>query len=129
MNQKTVARLFCAAKRAAKRAYTPYSNFRVGAAVLTGKGRVYSGANVENASLGLSICAERVAVFKAVNAGDSDIRAVLVFTPTADFTPPCGACLQVIGEFGKDPLIILATPKRTKILHLKKLLPIGFRLK
>lgn len=129
MSQKTVARLLSAAKKATKRAYAPYSNFKVGAAVLTGKGKIYSGANVENSSLGLSICAERVAVFKAVNAGDTDIKAVLVFTPTGDFTPPCGACLQVIGEFGNDPLIILATPKGTKKLRLKKLLPLGFRLK
>lgn len=129
MNQKLVARLLSAAENAAKRAYAPYSKFKVGAAVLTGKGKVYSGANVENASFGLSICAERVAVFKAVNAGDTDIKAVLVWTRTEDLTPPCGACLQVIGEFGKNPLIILATPKGTKGLRLKELLPLGFRLK
>lgn len=129
MNQKTVAQLLSAAQTAAKRAYAPYSKFPVGAAVLTGKGKIYSGANVENASFGLSICAERVAVFKAVNAGDTDIKAVLVFTPTEDFTPPCGACLQVIQEFGTNPLIILATPKRTKKLRLKQLLPAGFHPK
>jgi cytidine deaminase len=128
MNEKWLARLLLAAQKASTKAYARYSNFPVGAAVLTVRGRIYSGANVENASYGLSICAERVAVFKAVNAGETEVKAVLIWTPTEQFTPPCGACLQVIKEFGNNPLIILATPKRIKKLHLKQLLPFGFLL-
>ncbi|MGQ9707980.1 MAG: cytidine deaminase [bacterium] len=128
MNKKILTRLLVAAQQAARRAYAPYSNFRVGAAALTARGRIYSGANVENSSIGLSICAERVAVFKAVAAGETEIKAVLVFTPTEAFIPPCGACLQVIQEFGSDPLIILATPNKTKKLRLRQLLPHRFRL-
>ena len=94
------------ARRASQRAYCPYSRFQVGAAALTGEGRVFSGCNVENASFGLTICAERSAIFQAVSHGASEIRAILVYTPTAKPTAPCGACRQVINEFGPDADII-----------------------
>jgi cytidine deaminase len=93
-------RLTKAARLASERAYAPYSKFRVGAACVTGSGSVFSGANVENASYGLSLCAERSALFQAVAAGQRDIRAMLVYTPTAQPTTPCGACRQVLCEFG-----------------------------
>ena len=99
-------RLVNAARRAARNAYAPYSKFRVGAAVLTGAGRIFTGANVENASYGLSNCAERTAVFNAVAAGDRWIVAVAVYTPTRHPTPPCGACRQVIREFGARAAIV-----------------------
>ena len=83
-------------------AYCPYSRFRVGAAVLTGAGEIFAGCNVENASYGLTICAERNAVFQAVanGCGPLSIRAIVVYTPTLTPTAPCGACRQVINEFG-----------------------------
>jgi cytidine deaminase len=102
------AELVAAARAAAARAYCPYSRFKVGAAVLTDAGEIFSGCNVENASYGLTICAERNAVFQAVSRGlgTLSIRAVVVYTPTAAPTAPCGACRQVINEFGPDARLI-----------------------
>lgn len=90
------------AAAAAERAYCPYSRFPVGAAVLTADGSIFAGGNVENASYGLTNCAERSAIFAAVSSGHRRILAVAVYTPTAVATPPCGACRQVINEFGAD---------------------------
>ena len=98
--------LIAAARAASASAYCPYSKFRVGAAVLTVEGAVFRGCNVENASYGLTICAERAAVFQAVAHGDRAIRAVAIFTPTPKPTAPCGACRQVINEFGPEAEII-----------------------
>lgn len=95
-----------AAKAAAKKAYAPYSNFSVGAAVLTTKGRIFAGCNVENASYGLCNCAERTAIFSAVAAGDRKLECVVVYTPTPAATAPCGACRQVINEFGPGARIL-----------------------
>lgn len=102
------ASLQSAARLAASRAYCPYSRFSVGAAVLTGQGEIFAGCNVENASYGLTICAERNAVFNAVAgaAGPLAIRAVVVFTPTESPTAPCGACRQVLNEFGPHAEVI-----------------------
>jgi cytidine deaminase len=102
ISQADYAALQSAARVAAARAYCPYSHFSVGAAVLTGDGQIYAGCNVENASYGLTICAERNAVFQAVanGRGPLSIRAVVVFTRTNRPTAPCGACRQVINEFG-----------------------------
>jgi len=94
------------ARATAAHAYAPYSGFAVGAAVLTDAGEIFAGANVENASYGLSICAERNAVQQAVSRGARGIAAVVVYAPTAEPTPPCGACRQVLAEFGGDPLIV-----------------------
>jgi cytidine deaminase len=133
------ASLFRAARAAEDRAYAPYSQFKVGAAVLTASGRVFSGCNVENSSFGLTVCAERVAVFKAVSAGQREIRAVAVYAPAPQsktgnrkskmplLAPPCGACLQVISEFGENAEIALANGRATKTYNLKELLPLGFR--
>lgn len=129
MSNTAVARLLRAARTAARHSYSPYSGFPVGAAVRTGRGRIYAGTNVENASYGLTLCAERVAIFRAVTAGERDIRAVLVWTDTDEPTPPCGACLQVIHEFGPGATIILAGRTRTRTLRLRDLLPAGFSLK
>ena len=91
-----------AARSSSEKAYCPYSQFPVGAAVLTNTGDIFSGCNVENASYGLSMCAERNAVFQAVANSQRQIIAVVVVTPTHTPTPPCGACRQVINEFGKQ---------------------------
>ncbi|MCE5323951.1 cytidine deaminase [bacterium] len=96
---KNIQGLLIAARDARKSAYAPYSGFKVGAAVLCGSGKVYTGCNVENASYGLSMCAERVAVQKAVSEGERHIKAVAIVTDGDGFARPCGACLQVIAEF------------------------------
>lgn len=100
LSTETLQRLKAAAIAASERAYCPYSKFRVGAAVLSDSGDVFTGCNVENASYGLTICAERAAVFQMVAAGQTVIRAIAVYTPTPTPTTPCGACRQVINEFG-----------------------------
>lgn len=119
-----------AAKRAQKNAYCPYSRYPVGASVLTDSGRIYTGCNVENASFGLAICAERVAIFKAVSQGDKKIKAVCVAAKSAK---PCGACRQVIIEFApKDADMIYVDwdpmAKKQKITCTKagRLLPQAF---
>lgn len=99
-------RLEAAARRAAASSYSPYSKFRVGAAVLTESGRIFAGCNVENASYGLCNCAERTAIFTAAAAGERRLRAVAVYTPTATPTLPCGACRQVMHEFGPEAVVI-----------------------
>lgn len=102
----TLRRLEAAARSAAARSYAPYSKFRVGTAVLAGSGKIYPGCNVENASYGLCNCAERTAVFSAAAAGERKIKAVVVYTPTPTPTMPCGACRQVINEFGPQAVVI-----------------------
>lgn len=119
--------LAAAARDAASRAYAPYSRFAVGAAVRTASGRVFTGCNVENASYGLTICAERNAVFQAAAAGEREIVAVAVWTPTATPTAPCGACRQVLNEFGPDMEVVCACegPERIQA-RLPELLPRAF---
>ena len=106
MIESTLAALIAAARAASARAYCPYSKFPVGAAVLTGSGETFSGCNVENASYGLTICAERNAIFQAVAKGKTTIVAVVVYTPTTIPSAPCGACRQVTNEFGPDAEIV-----------------------
>ncbi len=103
--------LLAAARDAYASAYAPYSNFAVGAAVLLSDGIIYKGCNIENASFGLTVCAERVAIFHAVTAGRMDIVAVGVFTSASTLARPCGACRQVIAEFSRadSPIIIIST--------------------
>ncbi len=135
MASDVAAKLKRAARDAAGHSYSPYSNFPVGAAVLTSSGAVYTGTNVENASYGLTMCAEQVAVGCAVSAGCREsagerfITAVAVFTPTREPTPPCGACLQVISEFaGGDIPILLASKEKERWLRLSQLLPEKFKI-
>lgn len=118
-------RLLAAARAARDRAYAPYSRFPVGAAVLAG-GSVFSGCNVENASFGLTICAERVAVFAAVAAGHRRVEAVAVAGDPAGATAPCGACRQVLHEFGPDMTVILNRAGQPVTLPLSSLLPLAF---
>ncbi len=89
------------ARKAQQRAYAPYSNFQVGAALLTANGQIYPGANIENVSYGLTVCAERNAVFKAVYEGEREFSAIAVCSSGSGYVYPCGACLQVLAEFSR----------------------------
>ena len=106
LSETTIKDLVEKARDISKHAYCPYSNFRVGAAVLTDSGVVFTGCNVENASYGLTICAERNAVFHMVTQAQQRIKALVIYTPTPKPSAPCGACRQVIKEFGPDAIII-----------------------
>jgi cytidine deaminase len=129
ISQQTRNDLIAAARSAAARAYCPYSRFAVGAAVLTGRGEIFSGCNVENASYGLTICAERNAVFQAVaqSPGPVAVRAILVYTATDEPTAPCGACRQVINEFGPEADVLAVCDGPAVIeKRLSELLPQAF---
>ena len=120
-------RLEAAAKQAAKASYSPYSRFPVGAAVLCSSGKVFTGCNVENASFGLCNCAERTAIFSAAATGERSLKAVVVYTPTAIPSSPCGACRQVINEFGPEALVISICDGPDRIdSTLEALLPSAF---
>lgn len=123
--------LISAARAAADNAYAPYSQFHVGAAILTAQGEVFSGCNVENASYGMTNCAERTAIFAAVaQSGPAlEIQAVAVLNTRDLPCAPCGACRQVIYEFGPDATIYFPTAQGWKEAHITELLPEGFRLK
>jgi cytidine deaminase len=119
--------LWKAARQARRRAYAPYSKFLVGAAVLAGSGKVYTGCNVENASYGLTCCAERTAIFKAVAAGERRLRAVAIALDAPDAGAPCGACRQVIFEFGPDADVVLGTLRGpARVERAGDLLPAAF---
>lgn len=122
-------KLIAAAKAAQRNAHAPYSKFRVGAALLTKSGKVYTGVNVENASYGLTNCAERVAVGKAVSEGHRKFQAIAVVAPSAALSP-CGACRQVMAEFGECVVICADSrnTRRLKIHLLSELLPHSFKL-
>lgn len=125
----TIRRLEKAARQAAKASYSPYSKFPVGAAILTDRGRIYTGTNVENASYGLCNCAERTAIFTAIAAGEKRLRltCVVVYTPTATASSPCGACRQVINEFGPAARIVSLCDGSDRIdTTLDQLLPHAF---
>ena len=118
------------AKRAMEVSYAPYSNFKVGAALLTKEGKIYTGANIENPSYGLTICAERVAIFKAISEGARDFIALAVVASQDEPVAPCGACRQVLFEFNEDLLIVshgLKGKRRRWIL--KEIFPGGFKFK
>lgn len=123
-------RLLQAAKAAQERAYAPYSKFRVGAAVLTESGKVYTGCNVENASYGLTNCAERTAIFKAVSEEGPDVKLRAVAVTNAQNVPcsPCGACRQVIFEFGPEAAVVFQGEKGFVSMAAAGLLPSGFTL-
>jgi len=116
------------AAEAKEKAYAPYSGFRVGAAVLTADGRIYTGCNVENSSFGATICAERTAVVKAVSDGKTEIAAIAVTSDSEQYTFPCGICRQVISEFVSDETKIICSNKngQYKIYNLKDILPHAF---
>lgn len=119
--------LIGAAKQARENAHAPYSNFRVGAALRSTSGRIFSGCNVENASYGLTMCAERVAMFKAISEGERGFSALAVVTDADILTPPCGACRQLIWEFcGDIPVTIANLKGQTDVMQMKDLFPRPF---
>lgn len=120
--------LAAAARDASTRAYCPYSRFAVGAAVRTANGRVFSGCNVENASFGLTICAERNAIFQAVAAGARDVVALALYTPTPEPSAPCGACRQVMAQFGAPQVRCACAGAAIACYTLDELLPQRFGL-
>jgi len=135
MPKKTLAaatrkQLERAAQKAMKNAHAPYSNFRVGAAILLANGKIFSGCNVENASYGMTNCAERTAIFSAVaKLGPKiEIRAIAVANDHDVACSPCGACRQVIYEFGPDAIVFFKGARSPKQAHITELLPEGFRL-
>ena len=129
MNETQWQRLAQAAKAVCVRAYCPYSRFPVGCAVLTGDGAIASGCNVENASFGLTSCAERNAIFRSIGDGATSIVAVLLYTPTPSPVTPCGACRQVIAEFGRDARVRAICDGAESLEYaLRDLLPDGFTL-
>ena len=124
------SKLLRSAKKVMKNAHAPYSKFRVGAAVLLSNGKIFSGCNVENASYGMTNCAERTAIFSAVaQLGPKiEIRAVAVVNDHGVPCSPCGACRQVIYEFGPDATVFFEGAQGPKQAHITALLPEGFRL-
>lgn len=125
------SKLMQAARDAVRQAYAPYSKFRVGAAILTKRGNIFSGCNVENASYSLTICAERAAIFSAIAEEGGDymsIRAIAVFSEHEVSCSPCGACRQVIFEFGPDAIVLFQGHNDIVEVRTTELLPEGFRL-
>ena len=122
------ATLFEEAKAASENTYSPYSQFPVGAAVLTNDGVIFRGTNVENASYGLTICAERIALGYAISAGKTDIKAIAVYSNTHSISP-CGACRQFIIEFGKDIIVLFKHEQQIIQRTIKELLPFEFTIK
>jgi cytidine deaminase len=121
----TYAELIANATAARELAYAPYSNFKVGAALLGKSGQVYRGCNIENAAYGPSICAERTAIFKAVSEGEREFEAMAIVTENGVF--PCGSCRQVMLEFAPDMTVIIAdTRGNTRLATVRSLLPDGF---
>jgi len=120
-------RLLVVAHDSKRRAHAPYSNFRVGAALETTSGRIYSGCNIESSSYGLTMCAERTAIFKAVSEGERNFRAIAVVADDPDFTPPCGACRQVLLDLAGNIDIIMVNGRgKVRREKLKSLLPMAF---
>lgn len=120
--------LIAQAKEAAKQAYSPYSGYRVGAALITKGGKVFTGCNIENASYSLTICAERSAVAQAVSAGETEFLAIAVYVDSEKIFPPCGACRQVLMEFSPKMKVIFANDVERHKTTLEELLPHSFGL-
>ena len=119
-----------AARAVRENAYAPFSEFRVGAALLSDDGEIITGSNVESASYGLTVCAERVAVWNAISQGKRKITKLAVVADTEDLTPPCGVCRQIIWEFGGDiPVIFSNLNGKTETVQMKDLLPRAFDMK
>lgn len=124
------SQLIAAALKARKHAYAPYSNHRVGAAVLTASGRIYSSGNVENCCYALTICAERGALYHAIAAGEHHFKALAVTNGSGDFVVPCGVCRQVIWELAGDiPVTMFNRSKRTRTVPLGVLYPLAYKKK
>ena len=125
----TYKKLVEIAKNAAQHSYSPYSKFRVGAAVLTKTGKIYRGTNVENASYSLTICAERVALSTAVSDGEREFEAIAVYTETVQPSTPCGACRQFMAEFGDFKILLVSSSGQIHETTVHELLPMEFSAK
>ena len=122
--------LVTAARNIRDNAHAPFSDFKVGAAIETDDGEIVTGCNIESASFGLTVCAERVAVWKAISEGKRKIKAVAVVADTEDLTPPCGVCRQIIWEFGGDiPVTLANLHGSVETIQMKDLLPRAFDTK
>jgi cytidine deaminase len=116
-----------AAIKAREKAVAPFSKFKVGAALTTKDGKIYTGCNIENASYSLTICAERVAIFKAMSEGETEFEEIAVVADTEELTPPCGPCRQIIWEFcGDIPVIMTNLEAKTETVQMSELLPRAF---
>ena len=127
MNEPDEQSLIERATAARLQSVAPFSNFRVGAALQTAAGKVFTGCNVESASYGLTVCAERVAIWKALSEGERDFTNLVIVADTEDLTPPCGTCRQIIWEFAKHAKIVLANLRGQKEdVSISELLPRAF---
>lgn len=127
MNKEKLIEL---ANEARERAFAPYSKFKVGAAIETDEGEFFIGCNIESASYGLTVCAERVAIWKAVSEGKMNFKSIAVVVDTEELTPPCGVCRQIIWEFCHDIPVILANLKgKSEVIQMRELLPRAFDTK
>jgi len=127
IDEKIKKKLIASAKEARENAYVPYSNFPLGAAILTKEGKIFTGVNIENSSYGLTICAERAAIFNAISQGYKNIIALALVSDTDEPVTPCGACRQVMSEFSSDIKIIMCNLEgKEKIISSNKLLPGAF---
>jgi cytidine deaminase len=125
--QENETKLIDAATEARRRAYAPYSDFQVGAAVEAENGDIYIGCNVESASYGLTVCAERVAIWKGISCGEKRFTRIAVVVDTEELTPPCGVCRQIIWEFcGDVPVILSNLEGKTETIQMSDLLPRAF---
>jgi len=127
-DKKTLTTLAESARQAMESAIAPYSKFRVGAALLTREGRVYTGCNVENPSLSLSVCAERVALLKALSEGEREFAAIAVYADGMDCCTPCGSCRQMLFEFAPEIVVVMVSRKGYKTKKIKELLPGAFKV-
>ncbi len=127
MSEESLQQLIETAKTARLHSIAPFSNFLVGAAVKTDAGKVYTGCNVESASYGLTVCAERVAIWKALSEGERQFKELAIVADTGSLTPPCGTCRQIIWEFCKSATIVLANLRgESEIVSIRELLPRAF---
>ncbi len=127
LTKDEIIKLIEAARHARQKAYAPYSRFSVGAAALGLNGQIYTGCNIENVSYGLTNCAERTAIFKSISEGNIKFRAIAIFADTEQYCSPCGACRQVIAEFGPNIFVIQANNRGQYIINtIEELLPDGF---
>ena len=127
MSEESLQELLETAKKARLQSIAPFSNFLVGAAVKTEAGKVYTGCNIESASYGLTVCAERVAIWKALSDCERDFTDLVIVVDTEQLTPPCGTCRQIIWEYCKDAKITLANLKgQSEVVDIRTLLPKAF---
>ena len=127
MSDENFEALIAAATKAREGSVSPFSQFMVGAALETESGKVYTGCNIESASFGLTVCAERVAIWKALSEGERNFKALAIVADTESLTPPCGTCRQIIWEFCKNSTIILANQRgQTETMQVRELLPRAF---